>query len=153
MEIPPLASPVINLWGNLSFATPERSQTEVCATSSHFFVLRIDIFIGEGDAIILRLYLFRDQQIIFSLQEIGPVVNRQLKIVAVSDGVFRTSLDAVAAKDAASIVDVVNLRIALIDADPLFGGTRIVGSFDVNAFRRTSSRAEKTSDTLLAAQL
>ena len=72
--------------------------------------------------------LLGDQQIVFRLQKIGAVVNRELEIVAVSDRVLRTSLDAEAAKDAATVIDVVDLRIAFIDAGALFGRTRIVGA-------------------------
>src|SRR5437867_785280 len=68
------------------------------------------------------------------------------------DRIFRTSLDAIAAKDAAAVIDVVNLRVSLIDADALLLRTRIVRGFNVNAFRWTSRGAQKTGNAFLAAQ-
>src|SRR6185436_5059020 len=97
--------------------------------------------------------LFRDQQVVFGLQEIRAVVNGQLEIVSVSDGIFGTGLNAEAAKNAAAIVDVINLRVSFVDADTRFRGARIVVGFDVNAFRGARSRAQKTRNAFLAAQL
>ena len=51
-----------------------------------------------------------------------------------SDGVFGTRFDAIAAKDAASIVDVINLGIAFVDADAFLSRARIVSGNDVNTF-------------------
>ena len=69
------------------------------------------------------------------------------------DRVFRTSLDTEATEDAAAIVDVVNLGIALIDADAFFGRSGIVCSFDVDALGRASRRAKKTRVTLFTTKL
>src|SRR5215213_7376409 len=107
----------------------------------------------KRDSIVLRLKLFGNQQIIFGLEEIGATVNRQFKIVTVSDGVLRTGLDTITAEDATSIVDVVNGRVTFVDTGAFFGWTRIVGGDDVNTFRRTRSSAEITGDALLAPEL
>ena len=87
----------------------------------------------ERDAVILRLQLLGDQQIIFGLEEIRATVNRELKIVTVRDRVFRTRFDAETAENAAPVIDVVNRRVAFVDSDSLFRRTRVVGGNDVNA--------------------
>src|SRR5436853_1437832 len=69
------------------------------------------------------------------------------------DRILGTSLDAIAAKDAATVIDVVNLRIAFIDTDALVLRTRVVGRFDINAFGGAGSGAQKTSNALFAAKL
>src|SRR5687767_6227282 len=103
-----------------------------------------------SDAVVFRLQLLRNQQIIFGLEEVCATVNRQLKIVPVSNGIFRACFDAVTAEDAASIIDVVDRRITFIHTDALFGWSRVVGGNYVNALGRTRSRAEVTGHTLLA---
>ena len=84
---------------------------------SHLFVLRIDVFARKCDAIILRLFLFCDQQVVFCFQQVGAVVDGDLEIVAVRDRVLRARLDAETAKDAAAVIDVVNLGVPLVAAD------------------------------------
>ena len=54
---------------------------------------------------------------------------------------------------AATIIYVVDLGEAFIDARARFGWTRIVGSLDVDAFRRAGGSAQETRDTFLPAQL
>jgi len=49
-----------------------------------------------------------------------------------SDGVFGTCFNTIAAKDAAPIVDVVNLGVSFVDADPFSSGTGIVFGNDVD---------------------
>src|SRR5207253_1074963 len=99
------------------------------------------------------LHLFGNQQIVFGLKQVGAVVDRQLKIIAVSDCILRTSLDAVSTKNATAIIDVVNLCVAFVDADALLGGAWIIRCFDVNTFGWASGGAEKTGNTFFAAQL
>src|SRR5687767_11492279 len=106
----------------------------------------------ERNAVILRLQLLRDQQIVFGLEEIRATVNGEFKVVAVGDRVLRTRLDAITAKDATAVIDVVNLGVTFIDADSLFGRTRIVGRNDVNALGRTRGGAEITGDALFPAE-
>src|SRR5215212_8393850 len=118
-----------------------------------FLVLRVDIFVRQSDPVVFRLKLFRNQQIIFGLEEICAAVNRQLKIVTVSDGVLRAGLDTITAEDAAPVIDVVNGRIAFVHTYALFGRPRIVGGNDVNTFRRTRGGAEVTGNALFAPEL
>src|SRR5215213_5739851 len=107
----------------------------------------------QRDSIVFRLKLFGNQQIIFGLEEICTTVNREFKIVTVSNGVLRTGLDTITTEDAASIIDVVNRRVAFVDADSLLGRPRVVCGNDVDTFGRTRSRAEITGYTLLSTQL
>src|SRR6476660_8354421 len=120
---------------------------------SDFLVFRVNIFRRRSHAIIARLHLPGDQQVVFSLQEVRPVINRKLKIVAVGDCVFGTRFDAVATENAATVVDVVNLGIALINADSLFREAGIIFGDDVNAIGRTSGSTKKTGHAFLAALL
>src|SRR5687768_7757355 len=85
------------------------------------------------------------------LEEICATVNRKLEIVAVRDRVLRTSFDAVSAKYATSVIDVVDGGVSFIHADSLFGRSRIVGGHNVDAFRRTRSGTKITGDAFLAA--
>ena len=55
----------------------------------------------------------RRQQLLLAIDEICGVEGRQLKAVAVGDGVGGASLYAEAAKNAAIVVNVVNLRVTL----------------------------------------
>jgi len=71
----------------------------------------------------------------------------------VSDGILGTGFDAVTAKDATAVIDVVNGSISFIDTGALFGGPRIVGSNDVDTLGGTRRGAKITGHTLLAAQL
>jgi len=65
------------------------------------------------------------------------------------DRVGWTGLDAVAAKNAARIVDVINARIPLARGNSV--GIGIFGSLDIDASCRTGGRAQKASDTLFQA--
>ena len=65
--------------------------------------------------------------------------------MAVRDRIRRASLDAVAAENAAVVIDVVDLGVALGGRDARFFG--VLGGLNVNAVRRARRRAEKTGDT------
>ena len=121
--------------------------------SLHFFVFRIHVFARQGDTIILRLFLRGDEKIGLCLQKIGAVVNRQLKIITVCDGVFRTGLDAESAKDTAAVIDVVNLRVALVATDAFFVRPGIGLRFDIDTVRRAGRGTEVTCDTLFLTHL
>src|SRR5690242_20123044 len=69
--------------------------------------------------------------------------------MAVRNRVRRTGLNAVTAEDAAVIVDVVDLGIALGRRDALL--FRIVGCLDVDAVGGTGSRAEKACNAFFQA--
>ena len=67
------------------------------------------------------------------------------------DRILGTSLNTIAAKNTATIVDVVDLCVTLIDADTLSRRPRIIFGDDVDTFRRTGGRAEETGNTLFLA--
>lgn len=104
----------------------------------------------ESDAVILRLQLFGNQQIVFRLQQISAVVNREFEIVAVRDRVLWASLDTITAEDAPAVIDVVNLGVALVHANALGGRSGIVLGDDVDAFRRTRGGAQKAGYTFFS---
>ncbi len=54
-----------------------------------------------------------DQHVFLAHDQVGSVQGGELKTVAVGDGVRGAGLDAIAAKDAAVVVDVVDLGVAL----------------------------------------
>ncbi len=66
--------------------------------------------------------------------------------MAVRDGVRGAGFDAIAAKNAAVVVDVVDLGIALGAGNPLLGG--VFSSLDMNAVRRACGRTQETCDAL-----
>jgi hypothetical protein len=87
------------------------------------------------------------QHLLFSINQSTGIEGRNLESVPMRDGVGRTGLDAVSAKNAAVVIDVVNLGIAFRATYALFGG--ILGGFDIDTVGRTGGRAEKAGNTLL----
>ena len=71
--------------------------------------------------------------------------------MAVGDGVGRAGFDAIAAEDAARVVDIVDARVA-VPRRYAIGGS-VFGRFDVNAVRRARGGTEKTSDAFFKAVL
>ena len=71
--------------------------------------------------------------------------------MAVGDGVGGAGFDAVAAEDAAVVVDVVDLGVALGGGDALLLG--VLGRLDVDAVRRAGGGAEEAGYALLQAVL
>src|SRR5208283_2317756 len=71
------------------------------------------------------------QQLLFAVNQAAGVVGGQLKPVAVRNRVGGAGFHAIAAEDAAVVIDVVNLGVTLGAADPLLGG--VLGRLDVNA--------------------
>ena len=69
--------------------------------------------------------------------------------MAVRDGVGGAGLDAIAAEDAARVIDVVDLGVALAGGDALRFG--ILGGFDVDAIRWACGGAQETADALFEA--
>jgi hypothetical protein len=86
------------------------------------------------------------EELFFAIQQRIDVVGSKLNTVPVSDGVRGASFDAIAAKNAARIVDVVDLRVALAGGNAIRVG--IFGGFDVDAVRGTGSGAQKTAHAL-----
>ncbi len=81
------------------------------------------------------------QHLLLAVNQIAGVKRRQLKPVPVCDCVGGTSLYAIAAKNAAIIIDVINLGIAFRAAHAMLGS--ILGRFDVNAVRRAIGGAQE----------
>ena len=86
---------------------------------------------------------------LLAVNQVAGIERRQLKSVPVSDRVGRTSFDAVSAKDAAVVIDVVNLGVALCAANAISSG--VFGGLDVNAIGWARSRAQKAGYTFLQA--
>src|SRR5579872_645062 len=82
------------------------------------------------------------QHVFFAFDQRGCVVAGYFETVAMGDGVSGTGLDAIAAKDAAVVVDVVDLGVTLAARDANLLG--IFRRLDVNAVRRAGCRAKKT---------
>src|SRR5579864_540052 len=89
------------------------------------------------------------QHLLLAHHKIGSIEACQFETVAVRDGVGRTGLDTVSAKNAAVVVDVINLGVTLCAADAVLRS--VLGGFDINTVRRTSCGAEEASDALLQA--
>src|SRR5690242_15916312 len=87
------------------------------------------------------------QQVFLPIDERGGVVAGHLKAVPVSDGVGRAGLYAVTAENAAVVVDVISLCVALAAADAHLVG--ILGRFDINAVGGTCSGAKETGYAFL----
>src|SRR5882672_6523718 len=62
------------------------------------------------------------------------------------DGIGWTCLDAIAAEDAPTIIDVVNARVALTGGDTMSVG--VFRGFNVDAARRASRRTQKAAHAL-----
>jgi hypothetical protein len=89
------------------------------------------------------------QKSFFSIDQVAGIERSQFEAVTVRDGVRGAGLNAISAEDAAVIVDVIDLGVALGAADALFFG--IVGSFDVNAVRRAGGGAQETGNAFFQA--
>ena len=90
-----------------------------------------------------------DEQVVLAHDERGGVEAGELEAVAVGDGVGGAGLDTVTAEDAAVVVDVVDLGVALGGGDAdLFG---VLGGLDVDAVRGAGGGAEEAGDTLFQA--
>ena len=95
--------------------------------------------------------LWRDyfQKLVFAVDQGVDVVGGELEAVAVGDGVGGAGLDAVAAKDAAGVIDVVDAGVALAGGDAL--GVGIFGGFDIDAAGGAGGGAEEAADAFLEA--
>src|SRR3954469_22572576 len=61
----------------------------------------------------------RRQHLLFSIHQVRCVQSGDLESVTVGDRVGRASLDAISAEDAAVVIDVIDLRVALGSGDAL----------------------------------
>ena len=91
------------------------------------------------------------QELFLAIDEGVDVVGSKFDAVAVSDRVGGAGFYAVTAENAARIIDVVHLRIALARGNAIRGS--IFSGFDVNTVRRTGCGAQKTADALFVAVL
>jgi len=98
---------------------------------------------------ILRRSLFK--KLLFAIDQLIDVIWRELKVVAMRNCIRRTRLHAIAAKDAARVVDIVDACVPLAGRYAICGS--VFGGLDVNAIRGTRSGAEKTADTFFEAVL
>ena len=104
-------------------------------------------FSGVEDGVCSQVGGCWSEQLLFSVDQIRGIECGQLKSVTVSNGVCRACFDAVSAKNAAVVIDVVDLCISLGAANAVFG--RVLGGFDVNAIGRAIGSAQKTGYALL----
>src|SRR5579864_5010330 len=100
----------------------------------HHWLLRSQRFAGVGGN--------GDQQSFFAIDQVAGIEGGQLKAVPVRDGVRWAGLNAIAAEDAAVIVDVIDLGVALCAAYAVLFS--IFGGLNVNAVGRTGGRAKET---------
>src|ERR1700733_6625202 len=75
------------------------------------------------------------QHLLLAVHQIAGVKRGQLEAVAMCNRIGGAGLYAVAAENAAIVVDVVDLSVAFGAAHALFRG--VIGSFDIDAIRRT----------------
>jgi len=93
----------------------------------------------------------RHQHVLFAHDKVGGVEGGEFEAVSVSDGVCWTGLNAIAAKDAAVVIDVVHLGVALGRRDSIL--LSVLSGLNVNAICRTGGGAEEAGYTLLQAVL
>src|SRR5436309_1324986 len=89
----------------------------------------------------VRAGRYRREETVLPIDQSRRIVAGDLEIVAVGDCVGGAGLHAVSAEDASVVVDVVDLRVTLASADPYL--VCVLRSFDVDAVRRTSGRAQE----------
>src|SRR3954471_9346078 len=91
------------------------------------------------------------QQLLFPINQICSVKSCQFKSMSVRNRIGRACLNAVSAKNAAIVVNVVNLGVTLGAAHPFLG--RVLCCLDIDAIGRAVRCTKKTGDALLQAIL
>ena len=91
----------------------------------------------------------RHQQRLFTIDQVAGVEGRKFETVAVRDRVSRAGLNAVSAENAAVVVDVIDLGVALGAANAVL--FRVLGGLNVNAVGRAGSSAEETGNAFFQA--
>ena len=84
------------------------------------------------------------EELFFPIDQLVDVVRGQAKFMAVGDGIRGTRLDTIATKNAARIIDVVDLSVALASRNAI--GFGILGRLNVNAIGRARGGAQKTTN-------
>src|SRR5690349_10017584 len=92
-----------------------------------------------------------NQHLFLAINQCRRVVTGDLKSMAVRDRIRGAGFHAESAKNAAVVIDVINLGIPLAAADAERLG--ILGGLDVDALGRARGGAQKTGNTLLQAVL
>src|SRR5260370_20561546 len=87
------------------------------------------------------------QHLLFAIDQVGGIEGRNFEAVPVGDGIGRAGLYAVSAKDAAVVINVIDLGVTLGPADAVF--SRIFRRLNINAVGRTSRRAQEAGPALL----
>ena len=87
------------------------------------------------------------KHILFAFDQRGRVVAGRFEAVAVRDRVGGAGLHTIAAEDAAVVIDVVDLGVALAAGDPRGGG--ILGRFDIDTVGRARGGAQEARHALL----
>src|SRR5438094_4705175 len=93
----------------------------------------------------------RRQQLLFAIDQIRRIEGCKFEAVAMRDRIGRTSFHAITAKNAAVVVNVINLGVPLSATHPLL--RRVLVRLNINAICRTVCSAQKTSDAFLQAVL
>src|SRR5258708_10946799 len=91
----------------------------------------------------------RGQHLLFAVHQVAGIKAGDLESVPVGDGVCGTSFHAVAAENAAVVVNVINLGVTLGSTYAVFVGVLLC--LDIDSIRRTSCGTHEASDTLLQA--
>ena len=99
----------------------------------------------------LRPAVVADEQLVFGVDRVGAVRERELEELRLGDRLGRARLDAQVAVDAAEVVDLVDEAVPLTRRDRIVD--RVVGAADVDATRRAYARAQLAADALLHAVL
>ncbi len=84
------------------------------------------------------------QHLLLTVNQVAGVKCRQLKTVPVRNRVRRARFHAIAAKNTSVVINVINLGVAFRAAYTVF--VSIVGSFDIDAVRRTVGGAQEARD-------
>ena len=91
----------------------------------------------------------RDEQVFLAHNQVGCVEGGKFKTVAVRNGIGGACLDTVTAEDAAVVVDVVDLGIALGTGDAVL--CRVVGGLDIDTVRRAGRCTKEAGNALFQA--
>ncbi len=89
------------------------------------------------------------QHLFLTVDQIAGIEASDFKSMAVRDGVGWARLDTISAEDAAVVIDVVNLGVALCATDAVFGG--ILRRLNVNAVRRAGCSTQEAGYALFQA--
>ena len=91
------------------------------------------------------------EELLLAADQGADVVGGQFETVAVGDGVGGAGFDAIAAEDAARVIDIVDAGVALAGGDSL--GFGIFGGFDVDAAGGAGGGAEEAAHAFFQAVL